>query len=258
MSDEDWKLVLAAIAGIGALLSALSSWRSSRVARTALRSNIRPVLVSDGVEEISTDLLDRTDTGLPVNGHLLQVRNDGLGPALNVVARTRLYYMGFADRTGESYPRSVPSGSERTLEIYQETHYLRAAGTAWSVRVTYEDANDATYWLALDFGRRTVISIENGSGSIPRRLRWYEGVASWDNGPTITYGFIRRQALRTQLASQRIAIWYWMPRGQPIGGRIWTRMRTLPWTLRFLLRGPVEYADGESVRRGWRRWRSTS
>jgi len=238
----------AVVSALAALVSAAASRHSAATTKAALRSNLRPILISDGTFEASEQLA-RMDTGIPSPANVLKVENVGLGPALNVVANARLYYMGFASAAGSSFPRNLAVGQEGALPIFQTPRYDHAPSTRWEVRITYSDANGSPYWAALDYGRRELVHAESGAGPLPLRFRWFEEVADWENGPTVTYSFVSRQAVRIRLASQRLAWWFVRPRGRPFAMRSWQRVRSLPRTLQHLLRGPEEWQSGRYLKR---------
>ena len=209
-------------------------------------------------EDVATfsDRSPRFDAYIAMDsGHVLTVRNVGLGPALDVIAETRVTYFGYAICRGQSHPLHVPVGEEEKLYIVQDQAYVPGGSTNWSVRVTYSDAGGNPYWIALEFGRRSLMDMEEGEGPLPYRRRLSSHVAQWDAGPpTITFGFKRRQQLRFEMVLGELIDWYRMPARDAALVRSWKRARTLPAALWRACRVmPDEYRNDVRIERGPRK-----
>ena len=173
----DWGILVAGFAAGFAGLTAWNSYRSANASRQsaaasrdALERAHRPVLVPVSRE---IDVQRRTVR--------VQVRNVGMGPALNASGTIAATVAGDAWGVGRSRGAHQIAAADVVLVAFEATHgHLDVA--QWHVRFTYEDAAGEPHWSAFHFARREEPSVAVGRGALPApytlpdRSSWQEPV----------------------------------------------------------------------------------
>jgi len=154
-----WSVVIAGVAGIAAVASAVNSHRTAKVSREALRTNRR------GLERAYRPLLAPNDEKSPIASARLfeaDFQNVGSGAALNVtgsIVTMRDETDGRVVALGKTLrPIHLGSGQVRRIVLRAEDdRSLRGdpfGNPHWRLLLTYEDEAGTPHWSEARFSQR--------------------------------------------------------------------------------------------------------
>lgn len=168
----DWIVDAApAVAVVVAVGAATVSYLSLRLSRRALESSHRPVIVPPSSSKESGAVVHE---GIPAGKPYIdfEIRNIGMGPALNVRGQCAALLGGMAWAIGHTpHPVSVSAGGDATITfVADDREQMLNVYSELAARFVYEDVAGKTFWTSIQLkGGKDSYWCWLGRGDLPKK-----------------------------------------------------------------------------------------